>query len=174
MSNDVTHQSATWIGEFDRYSAKRLVLPILMIVIAVFVPPGVLMAYWLVRDLQSNEGQEDLVAGGLLIAGWALRFVLLMFYVVLGSLRTRLLEEGVEVRKWRGRRMYYFRDVLGAKVTSQKGAAMTLVLNYGGLRRVRICLSDYRRSRSLFEAIRLRLPVPVKVHDFQLANLRDG
>lgn len=173
MNNRDSYEASTALEDFERYSAKRLVLPVFVIVVIVFVPPFVLMASWLVRELQSGEGHGDLVAGGLLLAGWVLGFVLLVFYVVLGSLRTKLMEEGVQVRKWRGWRMYYFRHVRGAKVTTQKGAAMTLVLNCGGLRRVRICLSDYRRSRSLFEAIRARLPVPVKVHVFQLANLHD-
>lgn len=174
MDGSVINKSVTLLQDFERYSAKRLVLPVLIIVVVVFLPPLGLMGYWFGRDWQSSEPRGDLLAGGLLVAGWVLGFALLMFYVVLGSLRTRLLEVGVRVWMWRGWREFYWRDVRAAKVTSQKGSVMTLVLNYGGLRRVRICLNDYRRSRSLFEAIRARLPVPVKVHDFQLANLRDN
>jgi len=167
-------EAATKLAEFERYSAKRLVLPVLIIVVVVFLPPLGLMASWFVRELRSSEPGGDLLAGGLLVGGWVLGFALLMFYVVLGSLRTKLLEDGIRVRMWRGWREFHWRDVRAAKVTSQKGAVMTLVLNYGGMRRVRICLNDYRKSRSLFEAIRARLPVPVKVHDFQLASLRDN
>jgi len=162
-------------GSWERYSAKRLVLPILVIVVIAFLPGPLLMFYWFVRDLAAHGIPEvgKLVMPLALFSAYALGFVLLMFYVVLASLRIMIFPDGVQVLTWRGKQMYLWKDARRAKITILKGTA-TLVLNFGGLRRARICLGDYRNSRSLFEFIRSRLPVPVRANEFQLALIHDS
>lgn len=159
--------------DWGRYSEWRLVLPPLVILVIGYIPGPLLMSYWYFSDRNlADVSVMDRVLPVLLLIGYVIGFLLLLYHVVFASARVVLGTEGVHIMTWTGRRILRWSDVTRARVATHKNSA-TLVLQGDGLGRIRICLSDYRRGRSLFEDIRRRLPIAVEAHPAQLALLRD-
>jgi hypothetical protein len=146
----------------------------LFITLAAFAPGPVVMGSYFMKDMAQLEGPppERLIMSALLLLVYFPGFGLLLFYVVFGPYRYALADDGLVVRGVFGVRRVRWQDVRSAHISIQRRTA-TLVLRTGRFRGARLCLSDFRRPRSLLEAIRPLLPVPIRVHDWQMKLIPD-
>jgi hypothetical protein len=174
MTNQAPTRPRLETIDFGRYPMWRTVLPGLIATLVGFGTPLVFFLVFLIRDLRSDTPHENVLLFGLpMLAAYVLIIVLMLFYGVFGAYRTTLLEEGVRIRTWTGVRMYPWSEAKRAALCRLK-YTVTLNVSFGGLRRAVVQLHDYRKSRSLFEAVRARLPVPVEGHAVLVAGLTDG
>ncbi|MCC7173195.1 MAG: hypothetical protein IT459_22290 [Planctomycetes bacterium] len=150
--------------DFGRYPMWRTVLPGLIATLVGFGTPLVLFSVFVVRDLRSETPHENVLLYGLpMVAAYLLIIVLMLFYGVFGAYRTTLLDEGVRIRTWTGVRMYPWSEAKRAALCRLK-YTIQLNVSFGRMRRAVVQLHDYRKARSLYEAVRSRLPLPVEGH----------
>jgi hypothetical protein len=86
--------------------------------------------------------------------------------------RLRFYEQGVWQLSWRGARFVPWTDIRRASL-SRARRMIDLNLFMGGVRWIRIPLTDYQYDAKVFRAIESRLPVPVAHAEYYMQFLSD-
>jgi hypothetical protein len=97
---------------------------------------------------------------------------LLLLYVVFGAYRFRFSDVGFRVFSWRGPQTFAWQQIRRAELSCYR-YQVELVLFVGRFRRVTVPLTSFGKARSLFDAVRARISVPLVAAPQHLALLED-
>jgi hypothetical protein len=130
--------------------------------------------FFIVVDMisRSPASLANLLEVAFIIGSYLLVALFLLFYVIFSPYRFVFAEDGLQVLTWRGRQFFSWEEVRKASLSSYQGN-IDLVLHCGGLRYLTIPLTSFRRSASLFEAVKQKLPVRIAASEQQLRRLQD-
>lgn len=135
--------------------------------------PYLFMLVWAFEDrdrLLAMAAQGDFVAPLFFLILFVV-LALVLFYFIFDSYRYQVVEGGLRVFTWRGPQTFQWQQMTSAVLTSYKNV-FTLELKQGWFYVARVCLQDFRQPYELLEAIRPLLVVPIRAHEFQLAQLK--
>jgi hypothetical protein len=146
----------------------------LVVFLVLYLVPGLFATAIIMADNRAAAIEARWTIGQALgvLALYLMIGYFLVLHLVFGAQRFRFHEQHFDVLTWRGWQRYEWRKLKRVVLSSVRGN-IELVLFVDGLRRVSVLLNGFDKRRSLIEAVRVRVAVPIEAAPAVLASVED-
>jgi hypothetical protein len=146
----------------------------LVVFLALYIVPGLFATAIIIADHRAAaiEARWTIAQALGVLALYLTIGYFLMLHLVFGAQRFRFYDQHFDVLTWRGWQRYEWRKLKRVVLSNVRGN-IELALFVDGFRRISVLLNSFDKRRSLIEAVRTRVTVPIEAAPAVLASVGD-